>query len=60
MVFIKYIVTGIVMTLLANNLAMASHHHEMNQINPVAMVIAHIADNPFAGGAPYKAQNHYF
>ena len=56
MVFMKYIVTGIVMTLLMNDFAMASHHHGSESNKPSGDGhCAYMADNPFAGGDPYKA-----
>ena len=55
MVFMKYILTGILINLLMNGVAHASHHHDSESNKPSGDGhCAYMADNPFAGD-PYKA-----
>ena len=51
----KYILTGILINLLMNGVAHASHHHDSESNKPSGDGhCAYMADNPFAGD-PYKA-----
>ena len=55
MVFMKYILTGILINLLMNGVAHTSHHHDSESNKPSGDGhCAYMADNPFAGD-PYKA-----
>ncbi|GIS40207.1 MAG: hypothetical protein Ct9H90mP13_00530 [Pseudomonadota bacterium] len=55
MVFMKYILTGILINLLMNGVAHASHHHDSESNKPSGDGhCAYMADNPFAGD-PYRA-----
>ena len=55
MVFMKYILTVILINLLMNGVAHASHHHDSESNKPSGDGhCAYMADNPFAGD-PYRA-----